>query len=597
MGNGETGGGWTDVGVEAGEAMGVFVVGGFEEFGGALGSHHGTGGKDLGRVPGGGEAEGDLRFESIDGQATADGGTGSDRGVEAGNPDHGIADRGTGIESDAGEVHEFGAAGVAALAGAGMGDADQGDHRDAPAMEGLGDFYGNHIASAGGDHQGAVLGGEIEVAEDAFSEAGDVFEEHGLALAVGADHQVMEREGEFDDGIETGEGTVTRPEFLDEDAGVAGTEDVHHAPGEDGGGEEIGGLVDQGQLGFHGVEQGTGVVQVGLAWGRTRRRGGVGGRLDGIQGRSGLGELTVSGGAPGAGPFAELGADDFDPVPGGSPFDGVEAGAKGLEEGVAGFGDAAAEDDTAGVEQVDQGGDGGGQGAHRAIPNGLGFGIALVDGSDEVAGGVEAVSAARRQRAVADGILEGAGGANDVEGAFGIKAEVPDVAGAADGAVEESAAGEDGAADAGAEGDEEGVGATAGGTLPGFAEEGGVGVIEDGDRALEEVGPIEVFQAGEATGHVSDGAAISAGQAGGGEADGGEVKSAGFLVVDPGADAFRPGGVGRGTMAITGGEGLASGEGVLVGWKPGQFDLGATEIDAEGDVTHGWQGWGRVGLR
>lgn len=33
---------------------------------------------------------------------------------------------------------------------------------------------------------------EVEVAKDSGGEAGDVFEEHGLALAVGADHEVME---------------------------------------------------------------------------------------------------------------------------------------------------------------------------------------------------------------------------------------------------------------------------------------------------------------------------------------------------------------------------------------------------------------------
>jgi hypothetical protein len=96
---------------------------------------------------------------------------------------------------------------------------------------------------------------EVEVAQDAVREAADVFEEHGLTLAVRADDEVVEGQRELDDGIEARKGAVTRPHFLDEDAAVAGAEDVDHLSGEDRLGEHVGGLLDERELVADAVEE------------------------------------------------------------------------------------------------------------------------------------------------------------------------------------------------------------------------------------------------------------------------------------------------------------------------------------------------------
>ena len=85
---------------------------------------------------------------------------------------------------------------------------------------------------------------ECEVAENAFRQAGDVFQEHCLALAVGANHRVMKGQGKLNDGIKPGKRSVARPHFLDHDAGMAGAENMNHSPGKNGFAEPLRGLLD-----------------------------------------------------------------------------------------------------------------------------------------------------------------------------------------------------------------------------------------------------------------------------------------------------------------------------------------------------------------
>ena len=94
---------------------------------------------------------------------------------------------------------------------------DDGDDAHAAALELLGDLDGHDVAAARGDDERAVLRREIEVAQDAFSEPAHVFEEHRLPLAVRADDEIVKGKREFDDRIEAGKRTVTRPHFLDHD--------------------------------------------------------------------------------------------------------------------------------------------------------------------------------------------------------------------------------------------------------------------------------------------------------------------------------------------------------------------------------------------
>ena len=248
--------------------MGVFVVGGLKEFGGPFWADEDAGGQDFGRVAGGGQACGYLGFDGINQQAAADGGAWSDRGGQAVDVDHGVTHRCAGIENDRGEIHQFFPLWMAASAGFGVGSRDEADDFYVAALEFGRHFHGNDVAPTGGDDESAVGRLQGEVAEDAGGQPADVFEKHGLSLAIGADDEVVKCEREFDDGIEPGKRAIAGPHFFDHDARVPGSKHVDHAAGQNGGGEEVGGLGDQWQLRFDRVDEVAGFFKIAGGRGR-----------------------------------------------------------------------------------------------------------------------------------------------------------------------------------------------------------------------------------------------------------------------------------------------------------------------------------------
>jgi len=229
----------------------------------------------------------------------------------------------------------------------------------------------------------------------------------------------------------------------------------------------------------------------------------------------------VEGGAVGSGPIAEGGLADFDAVALGAPFHGVEVGVERGEEEVVEFGDAAADDDEFGVEGADQAGEVGGEGVDGFVPDGLGEPVAGLSGGGQVAGHGEFPAGAIGHGGIADGDLDAARGAGDGGGPVVVDGEVAEVAGAAEVTAEQAAVGDDGAADAGAQGEQDDVAAPAGGSLPEFAEQGGMGVVEDrhGVWMGQGVLPAEVFQSQEPPGHEGDVGAVAGGEARRGHAD------------------------------------------------------------------------------
>ena len=91
--------------------------------------------------------------------------------------------------------------------------------------------------------------------EECVRQSADVFEEHGLALAVGSDNEIVEAEREFHDGVESRKRPVARPHLFDQNAAVARSEQMHHPASQDGVGEPIGGLGDGGRLPFDAGDQ------------------------------------------------------------------------------------------------------------------------------------------------------------------------------------------------------------------------------------------------------------------------------------------------------------------------------------------------------
>lgn len=206
-------------------------------------------------MAGGGETGRNFGLDTVDEHAAADGRAGRNGSVEPGDVDHGVADRSASVENEISEIVKFFA--VWALAGRcfAVGFADNGHDANFTLLKLLRHFDWNDVATAGGNDERRIFGREREVAEDAFGEAADVLEIHGLALAVGSDDEVVEREGKFDDRIEAGEGTVPRPYFFNHDARMAGAEDVNHAASENGFGEPSGGFADAGLLSGDGIDE------------------------------------------------------------------------------------------------------------------------------------------------------------------------------------------------------------------------------------------------------------------------------------------------------------------------------------------------------
>jgi len=136
-----------------------------------------------------------------------------------------------------------------------MLSADQCDHADFALAKLFGHFNRDDVATAGGNNECAILVGEVEITEDPLGQARNILEKHGLSLSVGAHHEVMKTEGEFDDRVETWKGAVTRPHFLHEDAAVAGAEKVDHPSGKNGFAEPGGGLLYLELLQGHSFEQ------------------------------------------------------------------------------------------------------------------------------------------------------------------------------------------------------------------------------------------------------------------------------------------------------------------------------------------------------
>src|SRR5207249_8307858 len=85
-------------------------------------------------------------------------------------------------------------------------------------------------------------------------------------------------------------------------------------------------------------------------------------------------------------------------------------------------------------------------------------------------------------RSVADRVLEAPRHPGDAGGPVGVEADVAQVAGAADVALDEAPVTDDRAAHARAQREQHRVAGTRGGALPGLAHEGGVGVVQDPHR-------------------------------------------------------------------------------------------------------------------
>ena len=142
-----------------------------------------------------------------------------------------------------GHIRQVGQAMAGAVLGHGrqtMVQRDHGDDGQSLAL-GLQRHIDDHLVDAAvGKDDEAVGLVKDEVAQDDLPEAFDMFQKHGLALAVGPYHIVVIGQRKLDDGVETGKTAVARIHLLDEHARVAGAEEVDQAVVGDGVGADFG---------------------------------------------------------------------------------------------------------------------------------------------------------------------------------------------------------------------------------------------------------------------------------------------------------------------------------------------------------------------
>ena len=124
----------------------------------------------------------------------------------------------------------------------------------------------NLVDAAVGEDDEAVGRCQDEVAQDDLAQPFDMLQEHGLALAVGADDLVVVGQRQFDDGVEAGEAAVAREHLLDEHARVAGAEEVHQAVAGDGVRADVGGACQGVELCvLDALDNGRGGGEIGLS--------------------------------------------------------------------------------------------------------------------------------------------------------------------------------------------------------------------------------------------------------------------------------------------------------------------------------------------
>ena len=143
-----------------------------------------------------------------------------------------------------------------------MFPADDGDDFDSTLAELFGDFNRHDIAAARRSHQRRVLRQQIEVPQNPLGQSADVLQKHRLPLAVRPDDEVVEAERQLDNGVEAGKGPVTRPHFLDQDAAVSRTEQMHHSPRQNCLRKPVGGLLNRGLLLFDDGNQPAALIEV-----------------------------------------------------------------------------------------------------------------------------------------------------------------------------------------------------------------------------------------------------------------------------------------------------------------------------------------------
>jgi len=203
------------------------------------------------------------------------------------------------------------------------------------------------------------------------------------------------------------------------------------------------------------------------------------------------------GGADSAGMLAEFSFDDADASAARTPFEAVEAFVEWIKEGWAGIRDATANHNDFRIEDVDEAGEGCGESVNGSEPGIGGFGRALLERPDQIAGGFEAAIGTLDDIVLANSVLEAAWGTDDVEGAIGIERDVAQMTCASKPAAKDMAIDHGGTSDACPQREQD---YTAGGpcrAAPNFGEQGCLRIIEhrNGIGSAKPLLPVKLLDA------------------------------------------------------------------------------------------------------
>src|ERR1051326_5113165 len=111
-------------------------------------------------MAGSGEAGGNFGFDAVDKHAAADGGAGRNGSVEAGEVDHGVADRSASVEDEVGKVLKLFAVGAPTGSRITVSFADDSDDANFAFLKLFGHLDWNDVAAARGDNERRVFGCE-----------------------------------------------------------------------------------------------------------------------------------------------------------------------------------------------------------------------------------------------------------------------------------------------------------------------------------------------------------------------------------------------------------------------------------------------------
>lgn len=285
----------------------------------------------------------------------------------------------------------------------------------------------------------------------------------------------------------------------------------------------------------------------------------------------------------------------------GPPFVAVELAPEGSEKCLAGsLCNASTKHNQFGIQHVNEGCHCRPEALHGFVPEMGGLPHTGLGRAEELPGVGVPVLGAAGQVPLPQKKVEASGSVKGVLLAVGLERNMPQMAGAADAALQKSAAADDRTTDGGAKREHDDIPATACSPRPGLAEQGGVRIVQDADLSVQKRGPVQVFESGHSSGHPVDATSARMGDTRGTEADRQGAEAGHFLQrVDHLAHSVSEDRTVFSKCAILSGFTQSVHEPAAGVFHQGYFDSSASEVDSDYQalgLLHGFVSGGVAGV-